>query len=142
MVACHRKLRHLFLDEEIVELLLLGELITETDTVVIDAETDKDLAVVRRLRQGRRILVVLVADVLGLSPYGLPGLIEGRGLFLGEREAFHQVGFLQTFRGVLVFGQDKSQVRGLHNLATLVGHLIDRTALPIHRELQLDIAIR
>ena len=43
MVASHRKLTALFLDEEVVEVLLLGELITESDTIVIDAEADKYL---------------------------------------------------------------------------------------------------
>ena len=43
MVSSHRKLTALLLDEEIVQILLLGELITEPDAVVIDAETDGNL---------------------------------------------------------------------------------------------------
>ena len=42
MVASHRKLTHLLLDQEVVQILLLGELITESDAIVIDTETDQN----------------------------------------------------------------------------------------------------
>ena len=51
----------------------------------------------------------MVSDVLGLTPYGLPGLIELLGLFLGDCEAVHKVGLLHAFRGVLVLGQFEAQ---------------------------------
>ena len=42
MVASHRKLCTLFLNQEVVEVSLLGELITEPYPIVIDTEADND----------------------------------------------------------------------------------------------------
>ena len=49
MVACHRKLRALLFNEEIVKLWLLWELIAETDTVVINTEANQNGALCGRL---------------------------------------------------------------------------------------------
>ena len=114
MVACHRKLRALFLDDEVVELGLLWELVAEPDAIVVDAETDHDGAYVWDQGQsgGRAVacvafflddllqcdgeLVVVVTDVFGLAPHGLPGLIEGGGLFVLDMEGIHQVGLVHS----------------------------------------------
>ena len=44
VIASHCKLGALLLDEEVIELLLLGELVAEADTIIVDAETDPDFA--------------------------------------------------------------------------------------------------
>ena len=159
MVACHRKLRVLILDEEVVQLFLLRELIAESDAVVIDTKTDDHLtdltiqgqsfffafALIFRLLdglvQGHCKFVVVVTDVLGLTPYGLPGLVKLLGLFLDNLEAVHQVGLVQTFRGVLVLRQFESEERRPYHFTTLIGHLIERASRVIHRKLQFDVAV-
>ena len=151
MVACHGKLAVFLLDKEVVQFLLLREFITESDAVVIDTETDGYLsgllnffhAFLRGI--GRRThwfgngllqqycqFVVVVTDILGLTPYGLPGLVELLGFFLRDLEAVHQVGFLQTLRGMLVLGQFEAEERGPYHFATLIGHLIDGSSCVIH----------
>ena len=127
MVASHRKLRTLFLDEEIVQVRLLRELITESDTIVIDTETDEYLATMltglesharggfRRsraplLQQSRNILYIVIADVAGLAPDGLPRLVEGGGFLLDKGEVVHQVALVHAHGGMFVLGQLKSQM--------------------------------
>ena len=132
MVACHRKLRTLLFDQEVDQFLLLGELVTESDTLVVHTEADHDGAVRGWLLQGGCQFIVVVTDVLGLAPYGLPGLVKRGRLLLGDLETVHQVGLLHALRGVLVLGQFETQVRGLHHRPSFVGHLIDGTARVIH----------
>ena len=95
MVASHGKLRMFFFNEEIVQFLLLRELIAQSDTVIIHTEADDDramtlierpaplfgilgshLAVSILVVQGHGQLVVMVTDVAGLTPNGLPSLVE------------------------------------------------------------------
>ena len=128
MVTSHGKLRHLLLNQEIVQVSLLGELITESDTLVVDTETDHHLTVLTDqgqssglsvttifrtfdgLVQGHSEFVVVVTDVFGLTPNGLPGLVEGRGLFLHNLELVHQVGLFLSLRCMLVLGKDQSEM--------------------------------
>ena len=49
MITSHGKLRVLFLHHDIVELLLLGALITQTHALVVNAEADNDVTVHRSL---------------------------------------------------------------------------------------------
>ena len=74
----------------------------------------------------------MVADVLGLAPHRLPGLIKLLGLFLGYRKTVHEVGFLHALRGVLVLGQLEPEEGRLDDGLALVGHLIDGTARVIY----------
>ena len=46
VVAGHGKLTALLLNEEVVQLALLGKLVAETDTFIVDAEADDDGALV------------------------------------------------------------------------------------------------
>ena len=110
MIASHRKLRALFLDDEIVQLLLLGELITESDTIVVDTETDDNLTFGGRLKQSGSKLVVVVTDGGCLTPYGFPGLIERRGLFLFDLKTIHQISLVRPFRRVTILSQFQSKV--------------------------------
>ena len=77
MVASHGKLSVLFLDEEVVERLLLRELIAQTESLVIHAEADDDVSVGRRLVEVNLEFVVVVAYLRPFAPYGSPSLIEG-----------------------------------------------------------------
>ena len=128
MVTSHGNFSHLLLDQEIVQAFLLRELISETNTLVVDPETDHDLtgltnqsqtfvlsvtAVFRtfgNLLEGRSQLVVVVTDVLGLAPYGLPGLVKLTDLFLDDLELVHQVSFIHALRGMLVLRQDQTEM--------------------------------
>ena len=127
MVTRHRELAVLLLNEEIVQVLLLGELIAEANTVVIDTETYHHLTIALTglqtgfacfgrhrltplLRQSRNILVIMVADGGRLTPYGTPGLIEGRGLLLDQLKAIHQVALLHAQRGMFVPSQFQAKV--------------------------------
>ena len=153
MVASHGKLRVLLLDEEIVQFLLLRELIAQADAVVIHAEADDDGAVALKERpaplvlalgshlavfvlivQGHGQFVVAVADVAGLAPYGLPGLVERTLTGIHDAEAFHQVRLFHAHRGMLVLGQFQSEVRGFHHGLPLVGHFIRRPSVVGERE--------
>ena len=160
MVAGHGKLGMLLLDDEVVQLLLLGELVAEADAVVIDAETDDNGTRVRNQGEAGFVavahvlgfvgglperggqLVVVVADGGCLAPDGAPRLVELAGLLVHDLEAGHQAGFRQVGRGVLVPGQFQAEVRGQHDGTVLVVHLVGWAAVLIDREFQLDVAVR
>ena len=142
MIAGHRKLCTLLLNQEVVQFFLLWKLVTESDTIVVHTETDKYLALSRWLIQGYCQLVVVVANVLGLAPYRLPGFIEGRCFFLGNSKTVHQVGLVLKLGCVAIFCQFQSEVRRLDNCTPLKGHLINRASCVVNSEFYLDIAVR
>ena len=90
MVASHSKLGVLSLHDEIWQILLLWELIAEPYSIVIHAETQVHETTVRRLLHLHEQLVVVVADVACLAPYGLPGLIECRSRCHVDTEGIEQ----------------------------------------------------
>ena len=92
MVASHGKLGMLFLDDEVVQVLRQGELIAETEAIVVETEADLHIALLSLLMQRYQQLIVMVADVAGLPPYGLPRLIEGTRLLTSERKTALEVG--------------------------------------------------
>ena len=141
MVAGHGKLRVLLLDDEVVEVVLLGELVAQAHAVVVDAEADDDVAVAGLLKEVDRHLVVVVADGRGLAPYGLPGLIKGglRAALLSE--AVHQAGLIKALAGMFLLGQLKAEMGGLDYRFLLVAHLIGRHAVAGQREADHDIAV-
>ena len=94
MIARHGKLRVLFLDEEVVQRLLLGELIAQSHAIVVDPEANDDIAMGSRLVKIYLQFIVLIAYGGRLTPHGFPRFIEGRRLGVGNLEAVHQVGFL------------------------------------------------
>ena len=140
VVASHCKLRALLLDEEVVQPLLLGELIAESDTIVVHSEADHDGARLPLLRQRGRILVIVVANVARLAPYGLPRLVERAGALARQREVAHQVVLVQPRRRVLVLGQLQSQVRGAYHVPTLIRHTIHRASVH-HVERHHNVAV-
>ncbi len=82
-----RELGQLVVDDEFLGGGLLGELVAETDAVVVDTEHHVEGAVrCDGLGQRRAQLVVVVADVAVLAPGLFPGLIEAAGRPVGERE--------------------------------------------------------
>ena len=92
VVARHGELRVLLLDDEVVQVLAQRELIAEAESVVVETETDSEVALLCLLMQGDEQFVVVVADVTRLTPNGLPCLIEGSSLLVCERKAALQVG--------------------------------------------------
>jgi hypothetical protein len=67
----------LFLYDEVVKILLSRELIAEAESVVIETETDGHPAFCRGLHEVYEKFVVIVPDLGLLTPYRLPGLVEG-----------------------------------------------------------------
>ena len=65
-----------FLYDEVVQILLAWEFITEAESVVVEAETDGHLPFGGSLDKVHEELVVVVADLSFLAPYRLPGLVE------------------------------------------------------------------
>ena len=80
MVTSKGELSQLLLDHEIAEVLLVWELITESETVIVETETESHLSVSRSLDEVHNKLVVVVADLSFLTPYRLPSLVESRSL--------------------------------------------------------------
>ena len=142
MIACHRKLGMLFLDDEIVKAFLLRELIAQAHTIIIYTETDSDVTLGRCLVQVYLHLVVVVTDGSSLTPYWLPGLIEGRCLAAGLCETIHQTGFLHALRGMLILSQLQSEMRWLAHSLSLIAHLVGRLSLFGQRESYRDVAVR
>ena len=77
MVARHGELSVLFFYYKVVERFLLWKLIAQTESLVIHAEADDDVAVGRRLVEVNLQFVVVVAYLRPLAPYGSPCLIKG-----------------------------------------------------------------
>ena len=80
VVARHGKLRPLLADGEVGELLLLGKLVAESESFVVEAEADGHLAARFRLAERYGHLVIVVADRRLLAPDRLPLFVE-RGAF-------------------------------------------------------------
>ena len=76
MVAVESELGKLLLYDEIAEVLLVWELITEAESVIIETETDAHLAVCACLNKVDKKFIVIIADLRLLTPYGLPSLIK------------------------------------------------------------------
>ena len=142
MVARHGELSMFFLDNEVVERFLLRELIAQAHTIVIDTETNGDVALGRSLVQVDLHLIVVVADGGSLSPYRFPSLIKGGSLAAGLGETVHQVSLLHAFAGMLVLCQLQTEMGWLDDCLSLVGHLVSRLSLVTQGECQADITIR
>ena len=108
VVASHGKLRMLLFDDKIVQFGLLRELIAESHAVVIDTETDDDVASAGRLAEVYLQLVVVVADGSRLAPYRLPCLVESSRPGAGLLKTVHEAGFPHALAGMPVLGQFKS----------------------------------
>ena len=142
VVAGHGKLRMLLLDDKIVQLRLLRELIAESHAVVVDTETDDDVASAGRLAEVYLQLVVVVADGSRLAPYRLPCLVESSRPGAGLLKTVHEAGLFHSFAGMFVLGKLQSQMRRFHDSLTFVSHLVGRHTVPCQREGHGDIAVR
>ena len=76
VIAGHRKFGQLFFDVEIRQGVFHREFIAESETVVIQAETDLHHPVALVLERHERF-VVMVPDAVLLSPDRMPDLIKG-----------------------------------------------------------------
>jgi len=76
MVPCHSKLGMLLFDRKTVQTSLQRELITESQTVIIKAETDDDMTVLFLLFQPHSQLVVMIPYLCHFAPHGFPGFIK------------------------------------------------------------------
>ena len=141
MVASHCKLRVLLLYHEVVEVLLLRELVAQAHAVVVDAESNLDVTVARRLVEAYLKFVVVVANCLCLAPNRCPSLVEGRCLRRRFLESVHQVGLLHALRRVLVACKLQSEVRWVNHLLALVAHFVRRTSVVGKRERKAHVAV-
>ena len=76
VITSHSKLSVFVLDDKIHQRVLLWELIAQTHTYIINAESDGHLALGSGLREVHGHLVVVVSDLGILSPDGSPRLVE------------------------------------------------------------------
>ena len=95
MIARECELRQLFLNHEVGEGILHGEFIAESQTVVVESEADVHgyrflVLPCRMLCHLHQQFVVMIKDLGFLTPYGLPGLVEGAGGSASQREIFRQ----------------------------------------------------
>ena len=91
MVSGHCKLSMLFLDDEVVQIVLLREFIAESQTVVEKPEADHDVTLVVGLFKGYGQFVVMVPDFVFFSPYGCPGFVERSCLSIADNKSGHQI---------------------------------------------------
>ena len=82
----------LLFDDEINQVLLLGELVPESQSVVEQSEAYADIAAVLGLVERDLQFVVVVPYFALFSPYGPPGLIEGGNARITYLEAGHEIG--------------------------------------------------
>ena len=76
MVSGHRELRHFFLDNEIFQILLLRKFVPETETFIVQTETDDHDAVCPCLSQGHGHLVAMISYGRFLAPDRLPNFVK------------------------------------------------------------------
>ena len=155
MVTGHGKLRALFLDDKIREVLLRGKLVAEAEAVVKQAEAQLDETVVGGLGQRHAKLVVMIANAAFLAPYGCPCLVESSGLGLGNLKSAGQIGFLVNLAGIgprlelevgrsigIFFLQVQTQMAGANDVLAMIGQRIRGTPLGIQAEIHFQAAIR
>ena len=132
VVAGHSKLSMFLLDNEVVELLLQGELIAESESVVEDAEADEYLAALGRLVESDSQFVVVVADFGHFAPYRAPRLVETAFLHFTHAETIHQSGIVL---------QLQTQRRGPQHALAFVEEFVDGGTLGSDRYIQHHFSI-
>ena len=133
MVARHSKLGTFFLDNKVVQVLLQRELVTEAETVVKEAETNDDIAVLRLLIQRYGHFIIVVTDLFYFTPHRFPGFIKRRGFGTGQSKSVHQSRIIFQFQ---------TEFRGLNNRFSFVGKFVNRFTLGIYRKVQSELAVR
>ena len=133
MVARHSKLGTFFLDNKVVQVLLQRELVTEAETVVKEAETNDDIAVLRLLIQRYGHFIIVVTDLFYFTPHRFPGFIKRRGFGTGQSKSVHQSRIIFQFQ---------TEFRRLNNRFPFVGKFVNRFTLGIYRKVQSELAVR
>ena len=151
VVARHRELRKLVHYDEVYEVTLLGKLVAESEAVVEEAETHHHVAVVLRLMKPYRHLVIAVAYLRLLAPYGLPRLVERRSLDARHFEAVverslgvDRVRAAGKIRAELVACaafEFESQTARSDDRLLFVGQHVVRCTLAVERECHRQIAV-
>ena len=120
------------LDDKIVEVLLQGELIAKSKTIIKETESNLDVTVVRLLAKSDEQFVVVVTDVALFAPYGLPRFVERSLLLLHQFEAIHQRGSILEL---------KAQLRGFDDCFTFISQFVERFALRSEGEVHFQLAV-
>jgi len=98
MVTRHGKLGTFFFDNEVIQILLQGELITKPETIVEKTETDNDITVLCFLVQRYGHFIIVVADLFHFTPHRFPCFIECGSLGIGQSESVHQSQIVLQFQ--------------------------------------------
>ena len=95
-------------------------------------------------------LIVMVADVAGLPPYGLPRLIEGTRLLTSERKTALEVGLAgagcacSPLSGIFLIGvglQFQSKFRGDNHCLPFIRKVINWFTQSGQREVHLHLSV-
>ena len=98
-ISGHSELGLFLLDDEIIEVSLLREDITEAQTIVVEAELDLYIAIFGGLFESDEHLVVAIVNASFFSPYCLPPAVMYIPLAAGHDETVHQA--VHFFVGVV-----------------------------------------
>ena len=132
VVAGHRELRQLVVDDEIFRPVHRPELVAEAQSVVEETEADCHQPFGRLVFQIDSQLVVMVADRLFLAPHRMPGLVVGASVGTHDFKILVEInlrmlvllGHLRPvhldLRHVEVTPQQESQPAVQHHLVLLV----------------------
>ena len=154
MVACHSELRMFFFDNEVIQIFLLWKFITESQTIIEQAEANNDGTVVHWLKQNDCQFVILIADFLFFSPDWLPGFVKGSRLRIFQLEAIIKIGFrielgevsavypVKVGSGIIFFFQFQSESARLNYHLAFVSQVVGWCAFFVNLKGQNQIAIR
>src|SRR5687767_11221641 len=90
VIAGHRKLSSLFLNDEVGQVFLCWKLVTKTKSVIKQTKADDHPAIGPFLAERYCHLVIVIADRFLLSPYRLPAGIMRRIFCIGDRKIVQQ----------------------------------------------------
>ena len=148
VVAGHGELGKFVLDHEIDQLRLLGEFITEAQSVVVEAEADYHRYAILLERDGH--LIVVVADVGFLPPDCLPGLVETGCLHvLQGKAALHvhrlAIAFAAVFRSLadvyLFSPESETESAWFHHFPALVSQFIGWFTFLVQAKIQPELFV-
>lgn len=103
----------------------MRKFITESQTIIEQAEANNDGTVVHWLKQNDCQFVILIADFLFFSPDWLPGFVKGSRLRIFQLEAIIKIGFrielgevsavypVKVGSGIIFFFNSSPRVLGL-----------------------------
>ena len=132
MIARHRKLRIFFLNNKIVQALLLRKFVPKAQSVVIKAETYDHGAVAVGLMKRRGHLVIMIAYRFHFAPDRRPGLVERCGFDTFQRKRFTQRES---------FDFETEPARFDHRLP-FVRQFVNRGTFAVHLETHQQVSVR